>query len=515
MKKSIVLILVSLFATVAANAVTRHVPSEYSTIQSALNASQTSDTVLVDDGVYTGTINWPQVNRIVLTSVNGNEASFLDGNFAGPVVNMNGNVAKLTATIKGFTIQNGLTRANPANGFVAGGSGISLFNMTLNLNFCNLTTNRITGDAANFSYCNGSAISAESSKLLITDCSFTQNSIDSTYTIFGGVIYTGNSQLSLTRSNFDSNTILSTGNIQGGVVAATFGQILIKNVSVTQNEINISGNGSIVGGAYYFQGDGTSQLTNALIANNTLISTNTIQGGGIWSSLFLSVIHCTIAGNHYQSGSGVGGNSISLTSYLSSTPKLKVINSILWNPEGSTFEMAFVGAPSVTYSDVLNGFSGSGNTASDPLFVSGKDFHLQNTSPCVDRSALAANPPTDLDGNARPMPVGTKADLGCYEVNQSLRMENASNEVNPITAVQIYPNPVHQTANLSFLLKEESKVTVTVLDFSGRMMKEVMNETLASGAHNVVLNSDKLTTGDYFVQMQIGDKIFSQKITVD
>ena len=70
-------------------------------------------------------------------------------------------------------------------------------------------------------------------------------------------------------------------------------------------------------------------------------------------------------------------------------------------------------------------------------------------------------------------------------------------------------------AGLAQHLKEESKVTVTVLDFSGRMMKEVTNETLASGPHNVILNSDKLTTGDYFVQIQIGDKTFSQKITVD
>jgi hypothetical protein len=164
---------------------------------------------------------------------------------------------------------------------------------------------------------------------------------------------------------------------------------------------------------------------------------------------------------------------------------------------------------------VFNGFSGSGNTASDPLFVSSKDFHLQNTSPCVDRSALAANPATDLDGNVRPMPVGTKADLGCYEVNQSLRVENASYDFDAMTTVQIYPNPVHQSANISFLLTENNKVTVTVLDFTGRVMKEVMNETLASGAHNVMLNSDKLTTGDYLVQMQIGDKIFNQKITVD
>ncbi|ACL02729.1 Ig family protein [Desulfatibacillum aliphaticivorans] len=58
----------------------------------------------------------------------------------------------------------------------------------------------------------------------------------------------------------------------------------------------------------------------------------------------------------------------------------------------------------------------------DPLFVdaAGKDFHLQEISPCVDalESSAAATagtefPATDLDGALRP--DGSKYDIGCYE----------------------------------------------------------------------------------------------------
>src|SRR5262245_3065796 len=98
MKKSIVLNLVALFAVITANATTHLVPGQYSTIQAALNDCQATDTVLVNDGVYFGTLNWPKVNRIVLKSVSGKEATFLDGGFTGSVLILNSAANKLTAT---------------------------------------------------------------------------------------------------------------------------------------------------------------------------------------------------------------------------------------------------------------------------------------------------------------------------------------------------------------------------------------------------------------------------------
>jgi hypothetical protein len=47
----------------------------------------------------------------------------------------------------------------------------------------------------------------------------------------------------------------------------------------------------------------------------------------------------------------------------------------------------------------------------------GSDFHLLPTSPAVDAGTSAGAPPTDLDGNARP--VGAGIDIGAYEVQLS------------------------------------------------------------------------------------------------
>jgi hypothetical protein len=58
----------------------------------------------------------------------------------------------------------------------------------------------------------------------------------------------------------------------------------------------------------------------------------------------------------------------------------------------------------VTYSDIEDGWTGTGNIDADPLFVDplNNDFHLQAGSPCID----AGDPNSPLD------PDGTRADMG-------------------------------------------------------------------------------------------------------
>ena len=61
-----------------------------------------------------------------------------------------------------------------------------------------------------------------------------------------------------------------------------------------------------------------------------------------------------------------------------------------------------------------SGFTGSVN--SDPLFtnISGKDFHIQSTSPAID-AGLTVALPRDHDGISRPQ--GSAYDIGAYEYN--------------------------------------------------------------------------------------------------
>ena len=76
------------------------VPSEYATIQLAIDAATNGDTIYVSNGTYVENINYNS-KSIYLLGEN-RETTIIDGNQNGSVVTMNGN-----SVINGFTIQNG------------------------------------------------------------------------------------------------------------------------------------------------------------------------------------------------------------------------------------------------------------------------------------------------------------------------------------------------------------------------------------------------------------------------
>lgn len=96
--------------------VTLLVPSQYATIQSAINASSNGNTVLVSPGTYYENLDF-NGKAITVSSVAGPETTIIDGQHNGAVVNFSSGEGP-DSVIAGFTLQ---------NGFSSWGSGISLF----------------------------------------------------------------------------------------------------------------------------------------------------------------------------------------------------------------------------------------------------------------------------------------------------------------------------------------------------------------------------------------------------
>ena len=96
------------------------VPSQYSTIQAAINTASNGDTILVYDGTYLGTYEFP-IHTINLVSVNGPAVTILDGNQAETVITISGN--NTTSLIRGFTITGGYAyqHSTSCNGKMGGG----------------------------------------------------------------------------------------------------------------------------------------------------------------------------------------------------------------------------------------------------------------------------------------------------------------------------------------------------------------------------------------------------------
>jgi hypothetical protein len=140
-----------------------------------------------------------------------------------------------------------------------------------------------------------------------------------------------------------------------------------------------------------------------------------VNAGAHAHPVFLS---CTVADNVATAITGGMQN-------VASAPV--VMNSIFWNvPVAGFVEIASDASstPWVGYSDVQNGWSGSGtgNISVSPEFAPG-DYHLLSVSPCIDAGLdLAATlPPAltdyvdhDLDYESRST-TESGYDMGCYE----------------------------------------------------------------------------------------------------
>lgn len=95
-----------------------HVPSEYASIQEAIDNTEEGDTILVGPGTYYEQLYLGQ-HAVTIESTEGPEATVLDAQGLGPVVTFtNGN----TSTLRGFTVTHGNGFSSP---YINGGGIIS------------------------------------------------------------------------------------------------------------------------------------------------------------------------------------------------------------------------------------------------------------------------------------------------------------------------------------------------------------------------------------------------------
>ncbi|MEP7375034.1 MAG: DUF4082 domain-containing protein [Chitinophagaceae bacterium] len=79
---------------------------------------------------------------------------------------------------------------------------------------------------------------------------------------------------------------------------------------------------------------------------------------------------------------------------------------------------------------------------------------------------------------------------------------------------QNYPNPVRTETIIKFTLPQKAKVTLSLFDMSGRLVKVLISESKESGTHAVSLNSGALTKGLYFYKLQAGDFSAVKKMSI-
>ena len=158
MKRTLVLdITLLLCCVLPVNAVTRLVPSQYQTIQAAIDDCNNGDIIIVAEGRYYENIEFSGKN-IVLTSTNPNDpcvvaATIIDGNNLDSVVTFAG-TENATCVLAGFTIKNGYQDDDiiKGGGGICGGTEINHSRATIHNN---IITHNFAWDGGGLSRCDG------------------------------------------------------------------------------------------------------------------------------------------------------------------------------------------------------------------------------------------------------------------------------------------------------------------------------------------------------------------------
>ena len=417
----LVLILLSLLLNTSLWAEIKIVPTEYSTIQAAIDASVVGDTVLVLPGTYFENLifNGQAIvvgsNFIVTGDTSFISQTIIDGGGTGHVVLFNSGEDSLTV-FSGFTIVNGDA---PGNGsfqtFIGGGI------------LCDSASPRLS----NLRIKNNHAISGggialwQSSEPIIENSWIGNNTADDD----GGGIYCSSELYPIPKPLIKNSKIINNiaGVDGGGIYSFKFRPIIMNSI--------IRGNQAMEGGGVSYS---TAGLGNKLTITNSIIDSNvaSIGGGGIAVSgtTRVDIINSTIVRNIAEGNEGLrtGGGIWSGWRGL-----VILMNTILWNNEPEQISPDLESENTVIFhSNIQNGIEGiidnnliwgDGNFDLNPEFVNEMegDFYLSSTSPNLEGGVDSVYldlgeewlfaPVTDLEGNVRPDPVDTRPDIGAYE----------------------------------------------------------------------------------------------------
>ncbi len=327
-------------ANVNVNRATKNVPGDYSTIQAAMNAASSGDTVQVAAGTYSPSTNGEKFPITMKNGVRligaGAKVCIIDAENTNRVIYFSRTTNPLT-TVEGFTI---------TNGKVSGSGGGILVSESFNPR---ITNNIISRNSASVY---GGGIQIYGSFYVASSATITNNIITENYALFygGGIETRGHSRRPFAAATIVNNVITKNSVLNyGGGISTFYGTSTITNNVITGNWVDRDDGGGIV-----CLPSSTSFITNNIVTGNRAGSRGTYGGIFGWGS-FASITFSNVWGNTPKN---YGGCTLGIGS-ISSDP-------LFQNPNND-------------------------------------DYHLRASSPCIDSgdNNAPALPLLDFDGNQR------------------------------------------------------------------------------------------------------------------
>lgn len=440
-------------------ATTLNVPSQYSTIQAAIDAAYQGDTVLVAPGTYFENINYRakgivvashfvlsrNVNDVQSTIINGSSPLHTDSASCVIIAAATDEFLDDTsAALIGFTLTGGTgTKWHDEHGaglLFREGGGILVQYLSPRIEHNIVIDNEALDTSGGCRSAGGAGIR------------------------FGD----GNPRIA--NNVFKGNS----GRYGGGLVTNYTGGIIRNNIFAE----NFGGSDFGGGGLWILQ-NGPYPL---IIENNTIVNnSSSLEGGG------MRVVLTTIT----------------------------IRNNILWgNTAPSGAQIRVLGATvNVRYSDVQGGWTGTGNINTDPQL--GANYYLNALSSCIDAGDTSAahsdrEDPMNAGMALWPSQGTLRNDMGAYggqlssilgttlaHVGGRENMQGAKSYV----LDQNYPNPFNPSTIISFRLDQDSRVVLAVYNALGQRVAVLVNERRSAGQYQSVFSAEGLASGVYYIRL--------------
>ncbi|MFT5165818.1 MAG: hypothetical protein ACI8P3_001048 [Saprospiraceae bacterium] len=85
-------------------------------------------------------------------------------------------------------------------------------------------------------------------------------------------------------------------------------------------------------------------------------------------------------------------------------------------------------------------------------------------------------------------------------------------ELNQVIEANAFPSPFENNFTLRFSILENAKVSVDLYDVLGKVIKNVSNQTVSAGTHDVFIETHQLPSGVYFARIQAGDSVKTMRV---
>lgn len=435
-------LLVFLLVGMSALGAELHVPQQFSSIQSAIDASSDGDVIWVSPGEYVENIDF-RGKAIRVASLGGASVTTIDGGGVSSVVTFKGFEGP-ESVLEGFTLVNGVGQSFAGTTDLLGGgvfcalASPTIRNNTFVANTANLggaiacwpkSSARIVGNTIRENTatscrrgeaCGGGGIFIDGCDgVVIRSNTITENLA---FDQAGAILVVSSTNVTVIRnrilSNDGRNAVLVDRSSEIEVSSNEFSHSLPESsellqcvdthdIAVRRNRFlgpgtaiafNTQASGRItaclfLGGANAIKATGEASLT---ILNSAMMGQGNENAD--FSGLFIAdgsrvwMTNCTIAGGRAKDAT------IEIRDSM-----LTVTNCIIWGNEAPTQIASENSHVALTHTNIEGGWAGDGNLDTDPFLVSvNDDWHLQLRSPCIDvgldNGELGE---TDLDGDPR------------------------------------------------------------------------------------------------------------------